>query len=196
MRILFAAFLLIGALTSCSIDREIKDLSDIEKLAFEQFQGLPERNKLKLVADKEPGQKLHICGTLKIEKDSIIIPRKEILVYHANAMGLYEETIPGEESTARINGRVFADDVGRFYIETIMPGDYPNRKDNRHIHTLVKDAKPEAYDIHFRQYTDYLASEFIRGSEQHFNATLKQNEKGELVIFVDLVVQKLKKKKD
>lgn len=188
MRKLLAILSILFALAACSIDREIKEMTPIEERAFADFQRLPEKSKVSLVSDDEPGETLYICGTLVDDEDTVIIPKAEILFYHTGVDGEYDESIPGEESTARINGRLVTNDVGRFFVKTILPGNYPRRTDNRHIHTLVRGARPEAYDIHFRQYTDFLASEFIRGSDQHFNVYLKRAASGDLVIFVKMVV--------
>ena len=72
------------------------------------------------------------------------------------------------------------------YVQTILPGDYGSSADNRHIHTTISDAHPEAYDIHFKQYTGSMGSNFISGSDQHFLADLKQTPDGILVAFVTI----------
>ncbi len=37
-------------------------------------------------------------------------------------------------------------------VSTVLPGDYGSTANNRHIHTTVVGARPEAYDFYFLQY--------------------------------------------
>ncbi len=118
-----------------------------------------------------------------------------IHLYHTSAAGEYKPTDPNDESTARLNGTVLTDEKGRVFVQTILPGDYGRSADNRHIHTTVKDARPEAYDIHFKQYTGKMGSRFINRSDQHFLADLKQTKDSLLVAFLTLEVKNMQGKK-
>jgi len=109
--------------------------------------------------------------------------------YHTSTSGNYEPTNLQDESTARLNGSAVTDKKGRIYIETILPGDYGSSKDNRHIHTTVKGAKPEAYDIHFKQYTTAMGKNFAEGNDQFFLADLKMTKDNSLVSFLTIEVK-------
>ncbi len=177
---------------ACDSGPEFQDATRSELLLLNKFQDLPGYATLKL-AEEKPGIPLYLCLTLVTGKDSLIIPRSEVIVYHADSSGVYNESIRGVESTAEISGKVRSDDLGRIYIETILPGDYPDRNDNRHIHLLIPGGNPEAYDIHFYQFTDFFGREFIRGSGQHFTIKLRNAPGGGFVGFRKISVQEYKR---
>ena len=68
-------------------------------------------------------------------------------------------------------------------------GDYGSSADNRHIHTTVFGAQPEAYDIHFKQYTGVMGKRFVKNSDQHFLADLKRSADGSLIGFLTIEVK-------
>ena len=92
-------------------------------------------------------RRLVILGRLVSAESGIPIPYQGIQIYHADHEGTYDETVPGDETTARINGFVRTDSKGRFMVSTVLPGDYGSTSNNRHIHTTVAGAKPEGYDF-------------------------------------------------
>jgi hypothetical protein len=71
-------------------------------------------------------------------------------------------------------------------METILPGDYGSSENNRHIHTTVYDASPEAYDIFFKQYSGGVGSLFNSGNDQIFIADLKKTDDNKLVGFLTI----------
>ncbi len=79
---------------------------------------------------------------------------------------------------------------GQLYLETILPGDYGSSADNRHIHTAVSGAKPEAYDIFFKQYSGGGPGAFLSsGNDQMFTADLKKTTDNTLVSFLTIEVK-------
>ena len=177
---------------SCSIDRTIVNVSEKENNTLINFQKLPTKNILKITDENEPGEKLLLCLTFIDKQSKIKLSNQLVKFYHTGTNGNYEQANPNDESTARLNGQSMTNDIGQIYIETILPGDYGSSNDNRHIHTTVFGAKPEAYDIHFKQYTDYMGNNFIEGSDQHFLANLKKTKEDELVSFLTIEVKKPK----
>lgn len=177
---------------SCSIDRTIINVSEKENNTLINFQKLPTKNILKITDENEPGEKLLLCLTFIDKQSKIKLSNQLVKFYHTGTNGNYEQANPNDESTARLNGQSMTNDIGQIYIETILPGDYGSSNDNRHIHTTVFGAKPEAYDIHFKQYTDYMGNNFIEGSDQHFLANLKKTKEDELVSFLTIEVKKPK----
>ena len=175
---------------SCSIDRTIAEASEKENTTLRKFQNLPNKNILKITTKNEPGEELLLCLTFIDKESKIKLSNQLVHFYHTSTNGNYELTDPNDESTARLNGQSMTTDMGQIYIETILPGSYGSSDDNRHIHTTVFGAKPEAYDIHFKQYTDYMGNRFIKGSDQHFIADLKKTKEAKLVGFVTIEVKK------
>ena len=117
------------------------------------------------------------------------LSNQKVEFYHTSSSGNYEPTNTDDDSIARLNGTAITDHKGRIYIETILPRDYGSSKDNRHIHTTVVGAKPEAYDIHFKQYTTYMGKNFSEGSDQYFLADLKMTFDSILVSFLIIEVK-------
>lgn len=186
--IMFMSFLL----TQCSIDRTVQNLIQSEIQTLRAFENIDSKSRLRICEIDEPGQKLWLCLTFVSKETEKALINEEIKLYHTSTIGEYEPTNPKDESTARLNGTVFTDDKGQIFIQTILPGDYGSSADNRHIHTTVKNAKPEAYDIHFEQYTGGMNKNFISGSDQHFLANLKQTEDSTLITFLTIAVKNYK----
>lgn len=187
-RLILIAFFL--SLFSCSIDRTIVEVSGIENNILINFQKLPSKSILKITDKNELGEKLILCLTFIDKENKRELSNQLVKFYHTSTNGNYEQTNPNDESTAKLNGQSITNNKGQIYIETILPGDYGNSDDNRHIHTTVFGAKPEAYDIHFKQYTSYMGKNFSKGSDQHFLADLKKTKENKLVSFLTIEVKK------
>lgn len=189
MNRLFSVIFLLS-IFSCSIDRTILEISESENDILTNFQELKNESILKITDNSEPGEKLILCLTFINKETKEDLSNQLVKFYHTSTDGNYEQTDPNDESSARLNGQSTTNDKGQIYIETILPGDYGNSDDNRHIHTTVFGAKPEAYDIHFKQYTTYMGKNFADDSDQHFIADLKRTKTNELVCFLTIEVKK------
>lgn len=181
--------LLFVFLLGCAVDRTISEVSEAEISILGEFQNIDHKSKSFLTDNNEPGEKLLLCLTFIRKVDKKVLSGQQVKFYHTSTNGDYELLNPNDESSARLNGLAVTDHKGRIYVETILPGDYGSSADNRHIHTLVYGAKPEAYDIHFKQFTGVMGRNFIEGSDQHFLAELKRTTKGTLVCFLSIEVK-------
>ena len=186
-RLILIAFFL--SHLSCSIDRTIVNLSEVENNTLINFQRLHSKNILKITDNNEPGEKLKLCLTFVDKKSKKELPNQLVKFYHTSTDGDYEQTDPNDESTARLSGQSITNSKGQIYIETILPGDYGSSDDNRHIHTNVFGARPSAYDIHFKQYTTFMGKRSIKGSDQFFLADLKKTKENHLVCFLTIEVK-------
>ena len=117
------------------------------------------------------------------------LANQKIHLYHTSDEGEYEPSNPNDESTARLSGAAVTNSKGQLFVKTILPGDYGSSADNRHIHTTVENAHPEAYDINFKQYSGLMSTNFIEGSDQNFLADLKHTKDSILVAFVTMEVK-------
>lgn len=178
------------AFVQCSIDRTIIQTSKTEKDVLSTYQTLDKKSKVYIADKKEPGKRLLLCLTFLSKVDKKELSNQEVKFYHTSSIGIYEQSDPNDESTARLNGSGITDRKGRIYVETVLPGDYGSAADNRHIHTTVFGAKPEAYDIHFKQYITYMGKKFTEGSDQHFLADLRMIKDSTLVSFLTIEVKK------
>ena len=178
--------LLAGLATHCTIDRAIPFLDATEENRIKAFQSLDERHQVRIAPRSEPGERLLLCLTFRNRATKQPLTNQSVHFYQATTEGNYEPKDPTDESTARLNGSAVTDPQGRIYVETILPGDYGSGTDNRHIHTTVAGARPEAYDIHFKQYATFMGRRFAARSHQHFLADLKATRGEELVAFLDV----------
>lgn len=183
-----AAFIILG----CVNDTSIETISLEEKSLLAKFRNLEEQSRLTIVPAQEPGEKLLLCLTFVDKESKRILKGQEVQFYHTSSTGEYEPSDPNDESTARLNGLASTDAFGRIFIKTILPGSYGSGENNRHIHTTVKNARPEAYDIHFKQFTEFMGKNFINGSDQHFMADLKYGPDSTLVTFLTIEAKNAK----
>lgn len=101
----------------------------------------PERNRIGRAS--EPGEKLSITGTVSNCRDPLAGIRLE--VWQATASGCYIfpqarcDLVAGDDSEARLWGRVVSDSSGKFAFDTIKPGRYLNGSRYRpsHIHFRI-----------------------------------------------------------
>jgi catechol 1,2-dioxygenase len=88
--------------------------------------GAPFRSRL---ADaNEPGDRLMLTGTVFSADCQTPIPGALIEVWQANQAGLYDTNTPGnftQASKFHLRGMLYTDEMGRYEIETIVPGRYP-----------------------------------------------------------------------
>ena len=181
-------------LVSCSVtSQEINSISKEEKTIWESFKLVPSSANLQMTNDKEPGEKLILCITFIDKLKKTPLENQKVLLYQTSNDGNYNPEIAGNEKTARIRGEGYTDGKGRMYVNTILPGSYATSGDNRHIHTQVFGAKPQAYDMHFAQYTNARMKRFIEERDQFFLVDLKYTVDKKLIGFVTIEVKKSKK---
>ncbi|MCB0382252.1 MAG: hypothetical protein KDD05_02800 [Psychroserpens sp.] len=163
------------------------DKTELERL--EKFKSLDSNSKVQISDEDELGQKLWLCLTFVSKESKAPLMNQKIHLYHTSSKGVYEPSNPNDETTARLSGSVFTDEEGQVFVQTILPGDYGSSQDNRHVHTTVENAKPEAYDIHFKQFTGQMGKNFISDNDQFFLANLKQTVDSTLVAFLTIEVK-------
>ena len=182
-------FLLLLLLVSCGIDRTTNSISSKETGIFNEYLKLDDSHQLQIASKDELGERLTLCLTFIDKASEKPVKNRKIHFYHTDTHGNYDPVISSDESTARLSGSALTNHEGRSLVETILPGDYGSSSDNRHIHTNVTGASPEAYDIHFKQFTSMMGKRFVSGSDQHFLADLKRNADGSYIGFVTIAVK-------
>ena len=93
---------------------------------------------LQLTNRSEPGEAVIVFGKVLDANTNVSLKNVAIDLYHTDQRGIY--SISGREEDARIKGTVQTDENGCFKISTILPGDYPNQKNSRHIHYTISAA--------------------------------------------------------
>ena len=80
----------------------------------------------------EPGARIVVTGQILDASDcETPLPGYVLDLWHADDSGRYDN------AGFKLRGRFVADDAGRFSIETVLPGRYPDRP-VRHIHVKVR----------------------------------------------------------
>lgn len=187
MKPLFSCLIALILFAGCGGTEPFTEVTPTDLEAWEVFKGLPERNTGIIENNFEKGQPLLLCLTFVEKESQKKLAHQKVHFYHCDATGEYHLTDPNDENTAPISTVLYTDDKGRAYVVTTLPGDYGSGSNNRHVHTNVFGAKPEAYDIHFEQYTGGgMGRRFINGSDQHFLANLKTMNGDSLITFATI----------
>ncbi|MBD0285575.1 MAG: hypothetical protein ICV79_09145 [Flavisolibacter sp.] len=92
---------------------------------------------IQLAKNDEPGEPLVIYGKVIDRKTNQPIQDASLFLYQTDSSGIYNVS-GGPDDQARIRGTVHTNESGCFKIKTILPGDYPGRKNSRHLHYIIK----------------------------------------------------------
>ena len=137
-------------------------------------------SKIVLADLDEPGERLALYGTVYDVDGETPLEGVHVHVYHTDAYGLYaEEDAPS--GTHRIQGDVWTNELGRFALDTVLPGSYPLQQVPAHIHFVIRgDGVPEQHLEMFFEGDPYLSERLIRAenAKGRFNA-IRELEKTE-----------------
>jgi protocatechuate 3,4-dioxygenase beta subunit len=167
----------------------IQNLSEVELQRLRGFQEMPSAHQLLLTDSDEPGEPLILCLTFESRSTSEPWSNKPVILYHTNSFGDYEMTDESEPLSSKIMGEGMTDSEGRLFVRSILPGNYGNGTDNRHIHTEVPGAKPLYYDVLFKFFRNKLTRENKDYGDQHFRAELYYGMDSILVGFATIRVK-------
>lgn len=143
---------------------------------------------IRLTKAKEPGEALIIYGKVLDKKTNLPIKRASLFLYHTDTAGHYNSWFFGYPALAKIRGTLYTNDSGCFKIQTILPGDYPGAKDNRHIHFVLK---AKGYKTIRREFLfdGFLNDEMRKHAIQDSSGiilNIKKNEQGTWVGLADM----------
>jgi protocatechuate 3,4-dioxygenase beta subunit len=91
---------------------------------------------IRLTRKDEPGESLVIYGKIIDRKTNQPVKNVSLFLYQTDTSGVYNTTGAPDEQ-ARISGTVHTNESGCFKIKTILPGDYPEQNNSRHIHYVI-----------------------------------------------------------
>lgn len=189
MKILLSLLSLFFFISCAAQNKKFEKVTIKEENIFKEFQDVPNSAKLQMTKKEELGESLVLCLTFVNKKTKAALQNQRVLLYQTSNDGNYNPEVEGDEKTARIRGVGFTDTNGRLLIRSILPGSYATSGDNRHIHTQVFGARPEAYDMHFKQYTSARMKRFIQSRDQFFLVDLKHTKEGKLIGFLTIEVK-------
>lgn len=88
-----------------------------------------------LVSSDEPGEPLHVTGTVYSPDGETPAAGVELYAYHTDAEGLYSET--NDNTNPRLKATVRTGADGRYELRTIKPAPYPGGGVPAHIHYRI-----------------------------------------------------------
>ena len=91
---------------------------------------------IQLTKADEPGEPLVIYGKIIDREANQPVSDVSLFLYQTDSSGIYNAS-GGPDNQARIRGTVHTNESGCFKIRTILPGDYPGRKNSRHLHYVI-----------------------------------------------------------
>lgn len=91
---------------------------------------------IQLAKKDEPGEPLVIHGKVIDRKANQPVRDASLFLYQTDSSGIYNAS-GGPDDQARIRGTVHTNENGCFRIKTILPGDYPEQKNSRHLHYVI-----------------------------------------------------------
>jgi protocatechuate 3,4-dioxygenase beta subunit len=106
------------------------------------FDGLPSAigSTLRLGREDEPGEPLRLEGIVRDARGKAV-PGVILYFYQTDATGLYPPGNGARTADGRLHGTLrgwlVTDDQGRYTLDTIRPGAYPNDIEPQHIHIHV-----------------------------------------------------------
>ena len=97
---------------------------------------LGQKGFIQLAKNDEPGEPLVIYGKVIDRKTNQPIKDVSLFLYQTDSSGIYNAS-GGPDDRGRIRGTIHTNESGCFKIKTILPGDYPGRKNSRHLHYVI-----------------------------------------------------------
>ncbi|HUR36723.1 MAG TPA: hypothetical protein VM009_02825 [Terriglobales bacterium] len=90
----------------------------------------------------EPGDRLKLTATL-YDRDGKPLPNHVLFAYHTDIDGIYAKPV-NDSRKPRLRAWVKTDAQGRFELDTIKPGSYPEGGNPAHIHVVFMENGREA----------------------------------------------------
>lgn len=115
-----------------------------------------------MVDADEPGEPLLVRGRVFDLESGAPLAAVEVLAYQTDASGRYSRA-GRDESEARLCAVVRTDELGRYRLETILPGAYPTGRVPRHIHFVVSGAGIERQQLDLQFAADPLDADGALG---------------------------------
>jgi protocatechuate 3,4-dioxygenase, beta subunit len=92
---------------------------------------------IRIAALSEPGERLVLSGTVYRADGRTPAANLALLAYHTNVKGIYPRRLTSA-GRGSLQGRLRTDARGRYRIDTIRPGGYPDSEAPAHIHLVVQ----------------------------------------------------------
>ncbi len=126
----------------------------------------------------DPGPKIEISGIVYQQDGKTPVPDVVLYIYHTDQTGVYP--VKGNEKGwakrhGYIRGWVKTDENGSYKFYTLVPASYPNSKNPKHIHPVLKETDKNAYWIDEYLFEDdpYLQNEISNRPPRGGNGIIK-----------------------
>jgi protocatechuate 3,4-dioxygenase beta subunit len=120
-------FVICGSTQMQRNDNQEKSCNDLEP---------GQKGFIQLAKEGEPGEPLVVYGKVTDRETNQPVRDASLFLYQTDSSGIYNAS-GGPDNQARIRGTVHTNESGCFKIKTILPGDYPGRKNSRHLHYVI-----------------------------------------------------------
>ncbi len=132
-----------------------------------------------LVSPGEPGEPLHVSGTVYGPDGETPAAGVELYAFHTDAEGLYSET--NDNTNPRLKATVRTGADGRYELRTIKPAPYPGGGVPAHIHFQVSggDFPDQRADLNFEGDPHLSAYAARRSAERGQFGSIRPLEKGD-----------------
>jgi protocatechuate 3,4-dioxygenase beta subunit len=108
------------------------------------------RAHIRLGAETDPGEPFLLRGTIYHPGGKTPAAGVVLYLYHTDAAGLYADGSDESEWSrrhGRLRGWLVTGADGRYDVDTILPGRYPNRPDPAHVHMTILEPGKDPYWI-------------------------------------------------
>jgi len=126
--------ILVVLFLTCNGNYQSPESSNQEKHCMDLEPG--QKGFIQLAKKEEPGEPLVIYGKIIDRITNQPVRDVSLFLYQTDSSGIYNPS-GGTDQQARIRGTVQTNESGCFRIQTILPGDYPGRKNSRHLHYVI-----------------------------------------------------------
>ena len=182
-------FISVAIFLTCNTGNQITNDNRLETDCNQLKPG--EKGFIQLTNSNEPGEPLIIYGKILDSSTRMPINNGSLFLYQTDSEGIYSST--GSDEQARIRGTIKTNANGCFKIKTILPGDYPNRKNSRHLHYVINaEGYEELKSIFF--FKGFTTAN-ITGDGPLIVVNIKKDETGTWVGSTDLSLVSIKKQK-
>ncbi|MEL7534511.1 MAG: hypothetical protein AAFN10_24605 [Bacteroidota bacterium] len=156
-----------------------------------QYQQLSPQHRFKPITADEPGRPLLLMVEIWGRDCDCPLPETAVFMTQTSDAGVYDLSIAGDWASARLKGSIQTDPKGRYLIESILPGTYPNSPTaNPHIHLMLESLSQPYYNILFQPYLNWYGRRtLVKRGEQHFAADIWQGPRNQLIGYVRIYVK-------
>lgn len=172
--------------------QRLAPLPDSLQERLKTYQELPLAHIFAPIEEIEPGTPLWLMVEVYSADCDCPFADQSIFMTQTSAAGVYDLSIAGDWTSARLKGTIQTDAKGRYLISSVLPAAYPNSTTaNPHIHLMIDALEQPYYSIVFKPYLNWYGKrDLAKKPEQHFAAELWQGTGEQQIGYVRIYVKR------